>query len=77
MGCCSHGKDQQLGGVERFVIVADKGFFSSENINRLKRRRLNYIIPLRRNSLFILEPDLLMGVFMYVDKPVKYWKRVE
>ena len=33
------------------------------------------MIPLRRDSSLIPEPDYFMGVFMYDGKPVKYWKR--
>ena len=62
-------------GVEKCVMVADKGFFSSDNIRNLKRKHLSYIIPLRRNSSLIPEPDHFMGVFMYDGKPVKYWKK--
>jgi len=39
-----------MAGVERCVIVADRGFFSFKNVNKLKRKHLIYIIPLRRNS---------------------------
>ena len=62
-------------GVEKCVIVADKGFFSADNVNKLKKRHLSYIIPLRRNSSPIPEQDHFMGVFMYDGKPVKCWKR--
>ena len=66
-----------MAGVERCVIVADKGFFSADNVDKLKKRHLSYIIPLRRNSSLIPEPDHFMGVFMYDGKPVKYWKRAD
>ena len=68
-------KTIDMAGVEKCVIVADKGFFSSDNIKRLKNKHLSYIIPLRRNSSLIPEPDHFMGVFLYDGKPVKYWKR--
>ncbi len=64
-----------MAGVERCVIVADKGFFSADNVDKLKKRHLSYIIPLRRNSSLIPEPEHFMGVFSYDGKPVKYWKR--
>ena len=64
-----------MAGVEKCVIVADKGFFSSDNIRKLKRKHLSYIIPLRRNSSLIPEPEHFMNVFLYDGKPVKYWKR--
>ncbi len=68
-------KTIDMTGVEKCVIVADKGFFSSDNIKRMKNKHLSYIIPLRRNSSLIPEPDHFMGVFLYDGKPVKYWKR--
>ena len=64
-----------IAGVERCVIVADKGFFSLNNIKKLKDKHLSYIIPLRRNSLLIPDQDQFTGVFRYDGKPVKYWKR--
>ena len=68
-------KTIDMAGVERCVIVADKGFFSADNVNKLKRKHLSYIIPLKRNSSLIPEPEHFMGVFSYDGKPVKYWKR--
>jgi transposase len=64
-----------MAGVENCIIVADKGFFSSDNIKRLKSKHLSYIIPPRRNSSLVPEPDHFIGVFLYDGKPVKYWKR--
>ncbi len=64
-----------MAGVEKCVIVADKGFFSADNIKALKKNHLSYIIPLRRNSSLIPEPEHFMNVFLYDGKPVKYWKR--
>ena len=43
--------------IERCVIVADKGFSPSDNIRKLENKYLSYIIPLRRNSSLIPEPD--------------------
>ena len=68
-------KTIDMAGVEKCVIVADKGFFSSDNIKALKKNHLSYIIPLRRNSSLIPEPEHFMNVFLYDGKPVKYWKR--
>ncbi|MCL4307528.1 MAG: transposase, partial [Candidatus Thermoplasmatota archaeon] len=65
-----------MAGVERCVIVADKGFFSADNIRALKKHHLSYIIPLRRNSSLIPDPDHFVNVFLYDGKPVKYWKPV-
>jgi len=68
-------KTIDMAGVEKCVMVADKGFFSADNVKKLKKRHLSYIIPLRRNSSLIPEPEHFMGVFSYDGKPVKYWKR--
>ena len=68
-------KTIDMAGIERCVIVADKGFFSSDNIRKLKNKHLSYIIPLRRNSSLIPDADSFTGVFRYDGKPVKYWKR--
>jgi transposase len=68
-------KTIEMAGIDRCVIVADKGFFSADNIKKLKKKHLSYIIPLRRNSSLIPENDHFMNVFMYDGKPVKYWKR--
>ena len=43
-------KTIDMAGVERCVIVADKDFFSADNVNKLKKRHLSNIILLRRNS---------------------------
>ncbi len=65
----------ELAGIERCVMVADKGFFSSDNIKRLKKNHLSYIIPLKRNSSLIPDTGGFSGVFLYDGKPVKYWNR--
>lgn len=39
--------------VKDAVLVADKGFFSNANIALLTQKKLQYIIPLRRNSKLI------------------------
>ncbi len=40
-------------GIKEAVVVADKGFYSENNIAELKKLELKYIIPLRRNSSLI------------------------
>jgi transposase len=39
--------------VKNAVIVADKGFYSKENIDQLDAEKLQYIIPLKRSSKLI------------------------
>ena len=49
--------------VKDCVLVADKGFFSRQNIEALQADNLRYIIPLRRNNALIdgekLRPDTI------------------
>ncbi|MCX8472010.1 MAG: transposase [Sediminibacterium sp.] len=40
-------------GIESAIIVADKGFYSKENLIELQKNNFQYIIPLRRDSLLI------------------------
>jgi len=63
-----------MADVERCVIVVNNGFFSTDNIKKLKKKRLSYIVPFRRRSSIITESGDFHGVFMYNGKPVKYWK---
>ncbi|MCS6824935.1 MAG: transposase, partial [Cytophagaceae bacterium] len=40
-------------GLEKVVLIADKGFYSRSNIEMLDQEGISYIIPLRRNSPLI------------------------
>ncbi len=40
-------------GISEVIIIADKGFYSEENINLLYQNNLSYIIPLKINSSLI------------------------
>jgi len=40
-------------GIEDAVVIADKGFYSENNIAQLEAERLRFIIPLRRSSTLI------------------------
>ena len=68
-------KTIDIASVKKCVIVADKGSFFADNVNKLKKQNLSYIIPLRRNSSLIPELEHFMNVFLYDGKPAKYWKR--
>ena len=37
-------------GIDNSIFIADKGFYSENNINALADKKLKYIIPLRRNN---------------------------
>lgn len=51
-----------------YIIVADNVFFSVDNFKKLNNWHLIHIIPLRKNSLFVLEYGDFYGVFMYDGK---------
>lgn len=43
----------QESGIEDAVVIADKGFYSDNNVAQLEAERLRFIIPLRRSSTLI------------------------
>ncbi len=43
----------QESGIEDAVVIADKGFYSDNNVAQLEAERLRFIIPLRRSSSLI------------------------
>jgi transposase len=40
-------------GADDIILIADKGFYSQQNIKELDNESLNYILPLRRNSSLV------------------------
>ncbi len=40
-------------GLKRAVIIADKGFYSKDNIEMLEKEKLKYVIPLKRDNTLI------------------------
>ena len=40
-------------GLQKAVVIADKGFYSEANINLLLEEQLNFILPLRRDNTLI------------------------
>lgn len=65
------------------VIIADKGFFSAQNVNQLKEGQLRFIIPLRRNNAAI-QYDILIegnkknfeGHFIFEERVIWYYSYV-
>ena len=66
-----------IAGIERCVVITDKGFYSLDNIRNLRKKHLSFIIPMRRNSSLIPGMDEFSGVFLYDGRPVKYWRPVD
>lgn len=63
-------------GVSNVTIVADKGFYSEENVNTLEGFNAKYIIPLRRSSGLInygiLKDDKAIGYFEFQKRYIWY-----
>jgi hypothetical protein len=49
--------------IENVIFIADKGFYSNENIKNLKENKMQYIIPLHRNNKTIDFSPLLQANF--------------
>jgi Transposase DDE domain len=68
--------------IKEVIYIADKGFFSIQNINELKKENLQYIIPLHRNNKLIdFEPLLkanfksaLKTYFIYQERIIWYYQ---
>jgi transposase len=70
-------------GISNATIIADKGFYSASNLEKLDNNQLKYIIPLRRNnSLIDYSPikkgDLkeFDGYFIYEKKIIWYYQKI-
>jgi len=67
----------KMAKLENVFFIADRGFFSDDNVKDLRKEAISYVIPLKRNSTLI--PKLLQnkfeGVFTYNDRPIIYWKK--
>lgn len=66
-------------GIKNAVLIADKGFYSKENVQELDDSGFSYILPLRRNSVLIKDrnPQLLSrkefeGYFKYNNHYIWY-----
>ncbi len=58
------------------IIIADKGFYSKTNIEKLDKEKLNYIIPLKRNSTLLDYTTIKEGDFKAYDGYFMYEKRI-
>ena len=45
----------KLSGIKSCTIIGDKGFYSKKNVSFLMDKKLNYILPLQRNTKLIRE----------------------
>jgi transposase len=68
--------------VDNVIFIADKGFYSEENIKMLDAERLQYIIPLRRSHALIDFSPLgkanwkkeVKNYFSYQDRSIWYYQ---
>ena len=65
---------------DKVVFIADKGFFSAENISAMDEENLSYIIPLQRNNSLIDYSPLQRGefeketdYFLFQDRVIWYY----
>jgi len=63
-------------GISDATIIADKGFYSESNIQKLDKEQLKYIIPLRRNSSLIDYSSIKKGDFKELDGYFMYEKKI-
>ncbi|MDE6747590.1 MAG: transposase [Lachnospiraceae bacterium] len=68
-------------GVKNCTVIADKGFYSKKNVSFLMEKKLNYILPLQRNTKLIREefertPDEERwdGQFVFKGRVIWYHK---
>jgi len=67
-------------GKDDVIYIADKGFYSTDNIKMLNKEKLQYIIPLRRNNPLIdfsilQQPDFKRKIkfFSYQNRIIWYY----
>ena len=65
-------------GIRKVLLIGDKGFYSESNVINLESSRINYILPLKRNSdLIDYGPCMgdrsnFSGYFIFEGRPVWY-----
>ncbi len=70
-------------GVKNIVLVSDKGFYSLDNINEIYDDKINYILPLKRNSQFIDYSQVKQagkngfdGHFLFEKRVIWYYEHI-
>lgn len=48
-------------GIKNSILIGDKGFYSEDNVKQLKKERIKYILPLKRNSTLIDYTNIKSG----------------
>jgi len=63
-------------GLRQSIIIADKGFYSQNNIELLEKEKFRYIIPLKRDSALIEYKALDENTFKQKDSYFEHESRV-
>jgi transposase len=63
-------------GKKDIILVADKGFYSAQNVEALTKKQVKFIIPLHRNNKAINYAPLLQNDFKRQNGHFLYQKRV-
>lgn len=70
-------------GLKNMVIIADKGFGSKDNLQRLEDLHLQYIIPLKRSNTALRTELIRQGhadgfenYFVWQDRPIFYFSEI-
>jgi len=56
------------------ILIMDRGFFSEKGTETLRSEKIEYVVPVRRNSRYYGEVSVGEGFFMYGKDAVKYGK---
>ncbi len=66
-------------GIKKAILIGDKAFYSKRNVNFLERRKLQYILPLKRDSSLIdysapssADRRAYSGQFMFEGRVIWY-----
>ena len=69
-------------GLQKVVIVSDKGFYSKKNVENLLEQGLHFAIPLKRNNTLIdyelikkADKQKFSGFFLYQKRPIWFIQR--
>ena len=69
-------------GIKNAILVGDKGFYSKDNVKKLKKQGVKYALPLKRDSTLIDYTPFksgdkreLHGYFLFQERTIWYYKR--
>jgi transposase len=62
-------------GLNKAIIIADKGFYSMENVKLLKNEKLQFILPLRRDNSIVPYDNLIDNSFKEGENYFEHEKR--